>query len=161
MNNKAQLGLGVLLTTFVAIVVGLALWQGSFSGVVATTELVTYTNNTFTAAAVNSTITLNGQSTSGHIFTNATSGVIIPNANFTVSNYVLSNGQLISTVKTLDGNQHAGRSVNVSYTSEPFGYQTNGGSRSIIGLILIFAALAIAVVALIPTLRSEVLGLFR
>ena len=142
MDRKGQLTLGVILTVFISILVGLVLLQGSYQYIGETTLTNTYTNNTITLASVNSTVNLNGQAASSVILINATSGAVVPTNSYTVNNYVLSNGVLTTNIKTLDGAAYASRSVNASYVSEPYGYATNGGTRSIINLIAIFGGLS-------------------
>lgn len=163
MNRKGQIeGVGIILSCFFAIIIGVALYQGTFQSISTATNTVTYVNNSVTLPAVNSTVNLNGQAAYSVILINATSGAVVSSNGYTVNNYVLSNGALTTNIKVLDaGSAYASKGVNASYTSEPFGYETNSGSRAVIGLITVFAALSIAILALMPTLRSDLMNMVR
>lgn len=151
MNKKAQIaGIGVLITVAIAVIVGAILLQASAPSVANVNTLQTITNQTFTLPAQNATATLgSGQATSNVVVQNRTSGAIVVASEYTITNYVLSNGVLVSRL-TLNGANYSTNVVNVSYTQEPFGYATDSGSRAVIGLVLVFAALAILVVVVTP-----------
>lgn len=150
MNNKAQLaGIGIFITIAIAVIVGAILLQAAAPSVASMNTILTVNNESLTLPAAPGNVTLKGQATFNHILTNRTSGTPIPASNFTVYNDVLVNGQLVSILRLLDGN-FSGNVVNVSYTYESFGYANDGGTRAIIGLVLIFSAIAIFVVVLTP-----------
>jgi hypothetical protein len=160
--NKRGLGdgitIGSFILMFVAIIVAVSLLTGGITGNVGilTTKSV-ITNQTITFPSNITSVTLRGQAVDSVVVKNA-SGFTIPSGNYTISNYVVSNGQLISTITGV-GLLFSGNATNISYVSEPYGYDTNGGGRVIANLIIIFAALAIAVVALVPVLRNGVIDL--
>lgn len=159
MNNRGQtITVGAIILTFVAVIVGLAIFDGGITNPVAQiTQTVDVTNQTATFGVAGSNTTLKGQAISNVVVTNAT-GFLVPATNYTINNYQVSNGQLITSLTVKAGNVgFAGNTSNVSYTYEPYGYATQSGSRAIIGLIVIFAALAIGLIALVPTLRSGIL----
>ena len=150
MNNKAQLaGLGVLLTVALGIIVGAILLQASAPAVAQVNTLQNINNQSITLPATNGNVSLTGQSASNVILTNRTSGTVVPASNYTITNNVLINGQLYAVLQLKDGN-FSGNVMNISYTSEPFGYANDSGSRVMIGLVLVFGALAIFAMAISP-----------
>ena len=162
MSKKAQAGVGVFIMVTVVIIVGLViLGQVSFTNIGTMTKTVNVVNGSVTAPAYGAVTYLNGQAARDIVVINATSNTIIPSTNYTVTNYVNVNGEL-KTVFNASGNSNLGwygKSINVTYTYEPYGYDTNSGNRSVIALVAIFAALAVAVIALVPVLREEVIDL--
>ncbi|GAF93813.1 unnamed protein product, partial [marine sediment metagenome] len=97
------------------------------------------------------------------------SGVVIYNetgddqligaANYTIVNNVLnpSTTELsVSILPDVDGGETYKSVWLISGTAQPLGYIAESGGRSIAGLIIIFAALAVMMVALIPSLRSKI-----
>lgn len=162
MNNKGQAFgmMGAVLVTFILVIVGLALFNGGILGNIgATTNTIYNANETITFPS-GTALAITGQAVTGDfIATNATDGTTITAANYTTANYQLVNGELTATIINASS-EYAGDSVNLSYTYEPLGYATSSGARALIGLIAIFAALAIAVLALVPTFRSGVMNMF-
>jgi hypothetical protein len=160
-NNKGQITLGTFILMSVGIIFALALFTGGItSNIGVMTNKVNYVNVTYTAPAeAGASITLSGQANTNVIVINATSGTVIPASNYTITNYVVNNGVLTSTLTANAGNTLGwhGKGINVSSTVEPFGYETNSGSRAIISMIAVFAALAVVVFALWPVIGSRVL----
>jgi hypothetical protein len=161
MNRKAQLiSVGAIIIVFMSIIIGLALLSGSFANIgnVINTNTVVNSSQTFPVAGAN--LTLTGQAASSMTIINRTSGVVVPATNYTINNYNIdTTGSLYSYITGNPGT-YGGNTVNVSYTYEPLGYAKESSNRTIVGLIAIFAALAIAVVALVPGIR-EAVGLSR
>lgn len=161
MNKKGQASsntIGAIIVAFVTVIVGIAVvFQGGTSAIGTLTQTSTNNNQTITFPANGVNTSLIGQSVSAVVITNATSGAIVPATNYTISNNVLLNNELVGRIQGLTGDYN-GRSVNISYTYEPFGYQTSTGNRTIVQLILIFAGLGIALAAFIPAVRSGVLS---
>ena len=160
MNKKGQIGVGSIVIVAIAIIVGLVLLQASSAPVATITDTVTNVNTSFTApGGLGQTVTLLGQANRNLIVVNGTNGVVIPASNYTIRNYVVSNGQLISTLEpnglTTLGWQN--KTILVTATTEPYGYDTNGGGRAIASLIIVFFALAIAVIALLIILKSGII----
>lgn len=144
-SKKGQMQVGGFVLMFIGVIVALALLGsgGISDGVTVVTQTVNQVNQTFTAGAVGGNVTLNGQAAYNLVYTNATSGVAIASTNFTVTNYVLTNGDPRATLKTNANSVYAGKSVNITYTYEPVGYATDSGTRSITQLITILSALAV------------------
>jgi len=161
MNRKGAEGItiGAIIMVFVGVIFGLVILTDGISNQVASiTQTATVVNSTQTFPAAGANLTLTGQLVSDFIATNSTDGVTIGTGNYTIYNMQLLNGELTALLEA-NTTPYNSQDVNLSYTYEPFGYQTNSGSRALLGLIIIFAALAIAVFALVPTLRSGVLQL--
>jgi len=160
-SKKAEMGdIGLILVMFIAVLVGLILFAAIAQNVGLTRDLGRIDNETVTTAANGSTITLNGKLVSGLFIYNATgdpaatggngTGNLV--SNFTLTNNVLSNGELIVTLRS-DHEQLSSASMNVSYDYQPLTFIAESGTRSIAGIIIIFTALAVFV-ASIPRLRD-------
>ena len=163
MNTKGSEGLnvGTFILLAVGIIVALTLLTGGISSNVGkVSQTVVWTNQVVTSAAAGSAVELTGiQALKGDItITNTTSGTAIPASNYTITNYYVSNGQLVVRLQSNAGQiGFQGKSINVSATVvEPFGYDTNAGGRVMINLVIIMAALAIAVVVIVPIVKNGV-----
>lgn len=159
MNKKGQLGyIYILVILAVGVLFATSILKELSNPVATLTNKVNVFNQTLTAPAVGENVTglLYGQAVSNVIVTNATNGVLIPSSNYSITNYVLaSDGTLKTTFQSLQGNiGFQGRSINVSYTYEPFGYDTNPSGRATASLILLGAALIIMAFVLVPVLRN-------
>ena len=167
MNKKGAVDgttgmIGVIVTVMVLLVVGVVLLQASAQQVGSST-------NTYTLANASLGVMTNGTSiyipncqaaTSVKIF-NATGDVEIPSTNYTLTNYVVNNGVLSArvapAVTVTAGVAFNKGTATIDAVCEPYGYITDSGGRAVAGLIVIMFAIALAVVALTPTLRSGVL----
>jgi len=166
--GASSLGMaGVLLTVFVGVVIALALFTGGIAPqVYSATNTYSLTNDTVTLAShptVNVT-DITGQeyiATPAAVITNASnhSQAVIASTNITIGEGVSTTSGLKSVQLTVLDTVWSGQNVNVSYTFGADGYIDNAGGRSLAGLIVLFAALAIGIVALVPTLRNGVLDL--
>jgi len=161
MNKKGESILAMFITITIVIIVGLVLLQASAPNVATITTTQSIANRTYTWPANGANLTLEGQATSGLIAINSTGNISITSPNYTVSNYVLSNGALISRLTVNAVSSYSNQPVNISYTYEPYGYATNGGTRAITGLVLIFTSLAILVVAFLLLRESDVFDIFK
>jgi len=164
MNRKGEqtnLGLGLILTVAIGLIAALALMPAIFQNVGTTTNTATATNATYDVAGAGVTIDLLGQELIGTPFVvNESSGEALT----VTTDYVIDEGVSTSTgVKTIRytpaGAIYATTGVNITYEYGPDGYIDSSGGRSMAGLIAIFAALAVAVFALSPTLKSGVLNM--
>lgn len=160
MNARGQLGIGVIITVFIAIVTGVILLQASAPAVAQVTQTFNIVNNSDSNFPANAAVlVLNGQAVSNVVVYLENNFTLVPATNYTITNYDVSTGVLRSTLTGI-GSTYSGQAINISYTYEPLGYARDAGSRAITNIILIFSALAVAVVALTPTLRNGVLDLF-
>jgi len=162
MNTKGQgVTIGLLIITAVTIIVGLVLLTGTspFIGTATTTGTANYqvTPNPSTS------IDLLGQEliTLTSVI-NGSGAAVDCSANFTIAEGVsprTGTKRILLTNTTGTkwcGNGATTALVNVTYTYGPEGYIDDAAGRAVAPLILIFFALAIAVVALIPSLRSGI-----
>lgn len=159
--KKGQVGMGLVLVAFVAIIVALALYTGALPFIGTATNTQVLVNQTFTSpAASGSTVDLVGQELlDTPIVTNATGALLIEDANYTIAEAVSAVDGLKRITYTADTAEFNDQELNVSYSYGAEGYIDNSGGRSIATLIAIFAALAVAVIALVPTLRG--MNVFR
>lgn len=156
MNSKGQVAVGMLIMSFIAVIVGITLLLALIPS---TSNLTTLSNtyNDSVTAGMGINVTLTGQKATNVVPTNQSTGGILPTTNYTVeNNVILTDGTLGSRIRFKEGNL-IGAKVNMSYTYEPLGYADDSATRSIVPLILIFGALAILVFVLTPTLRSGII----
>jgi len=160
MDRKGEIGIGVLLLTFIGVLVGLILFQaiaqeaGSSTNTVALVNVTTGANNDTTAYLTDY------RAISGVIIVNGTDGIDVNSGNYTVTNNVIdptTGGLAVSIVPVADDLGEWSGDWLISGTAQPTTYIASSGARAITGLIAVFFALAVAIVALVPTLRSEVL----
>jgi len=161
MNKQGEVGIMAFLIVFIGIITALVLFQGLSPFLSTLRDTATASNVTYTLP--NSTTTdLTGQELlSTPTVTNSTD-VMGP---ISAGNYTIDEGVSATTgLKTIQftwaaASEDAGQTpMNLTYDYGADGYLDNSAGRSIVGLISIFAALAIAVIALSPTLRSDVIG---
>jgi len=81
---------------------------------------------------------------------NATGGETIDSTNWSVSNYQLVSGNLVPLMNMTTASKYKGSTqrLNLTYSYEPYGYVTDSGSRAVVGLIVLFSALALAIAVL-------------
>lgn len=161
-NKKGQIGVGPLVVVAVVIIVGVIFMQVIAQQVGSSTNTITLANSSFTSAAEGSSAYLDSyRAISSVVIYNAT-GTLVPAANYTVTNNVINptTGSLSVQVATGAVNAYANDTWNISGTAQPVTYIADGGARSVAGLIVIMFALAVAVVALSPTLQSKMLEMF-
>jgi len=160
--QTAQIGIAVIMMTFITVLVGVVLFQTIAQEAGSTTTLGSLPNTTI--SVVNGTTTyLDYRALSGVIINNATAGLpLTVDDDYIVTNNVIDPSDGTLSVGIAVGPKHniASNSWNISATSaQETTYITSGGGRAVVGLIAIFFALAIAVIALEPTLRSNVLDM--
>ena len=148
----------MIFTIFVGTIIAATLIATIGDSIFTQTNTIAVTNNTVTAAAVNTTLDVSGREllTTIEIY-NATN----------VTDSLVGLGGLLQTGTATDGllsvqlilndtaSAFAGESVNISYTANPDGFLSDGGARSIANLILIFAALAILVFTIVVIFQNE------
>jgi hypothetical protein len=166
MNNKGQMGLaGGLIMVAITIIVGIILLTASaqnIGDVVNTNNLV---NQSLGAAAVQHTTQYiaNCRALSSVVVFNATGDAEVPATNFTITNNALdASGNLAVNItpKVMDAKVLANNRGlwQVSGVCQPTTYDNSSGGRAIAGIIIIMFAVALAVVSLTPSLRSDILG---
>jgi len=158
-NKKGQMNMGMILMSFIAIIVGVILFQTIAQEVGSSTNTVSVANQTETLAANGEDIYIEEyRALSDVVILNATDNATISSGNYTVTNNAINPTTGALSVKvTTDDAEFESSSVRVSGTAQPLTYIDSSGGRSMALLIPIMFALAIAVVALEPTLRSKIL----
>ncbi len=164
MNKKGQFEMGMIIGIFMLIVVGTALLTSSAQNVGDVTNTIDIANDTL--SSTNGTTLalltqLDGKFVSDVVVYNGSDDVIVASGNYTIFQNQVINGvetALINVSANPVGLQV--QAWNISYTSQPTTYDSNSGGRAIAGLITLFFALAIALVALQPTLRSGIIEKF-
>ena len=156
--NKKGTSIGLIVISFIGIIVALALFTPIADTTGDMTNLRTVTNSPITTAAVNASTTLVGrEATTAITVVNASDGTDWSD-NFTVTTRNVAGSLAILLTSSQDA-EDAGQTeqaANVTYSYKPQGYNNDSGSRGIVGMILIFAALTIMAFAYGPV--REALG---
>lgn len=148
-NNK----LGMAIMIFIAVLVGLILLQASAVSVGEVTNTISVVNQSITTAANGLAVNLQGREVSDVIIRN--SSVLFNTVNYSTLNNRIVNGAFGTAQLQTDNAFMASQSVNASYTYEPFGYIDDSGGRSVASLILIFFALIILIVSILPAIKER------
>lgn len=161
MNKKAATELnfaGIIVLTAIAVIIGLSLLGtvATDTGKMLNTE--TLVNGSYAIGSVIGGITwIQGQELlSTPVVYNATDGTVINSGNWTITegvNPTTGNKQIKYT--KLSNNFNGTVKLNYNYGHE--GYVEDVGSRATVPLIILFFALLIMVIALVPVLRSGLL----
>jgi hypothetical protein len=156
MNKNGQVGAIVL--AFVGILVGVALFLTISQSIGVSTSTVDVANKSLGAIAVNGTAQYftDYVNLDSIVIYNATGDALIPATNYSITNHFVYNGAEVVKIMpnyTASPIQNFSSIWKVSGTAEPQGY-IGGAGRTVALIIPIFFALAIAVVALEPTLRN-------
>lgn len=162
MDNKGQVKIGFIIVSVVAILVGLALYSGTFAENIGTMTKTSATiNKSFTMPAVGSSseLTMCGQKALTYSIVNATDHINIPTTNYTITQSTGVDGYLTAKVTTAAGG-FGSKAVNVTCTYEPKGYITDSGSRGIVAIIAIFMAILIMIAAM-PNIRDKLFDAIR
>ncbi len=168
MNKKAQVEgvLGAILVMFIGVLVGLILFQAVAQETGRSLNTLVFNDSsdgsTTTLGANGTRLDLTGQDLlSTPVVTNITSGIVVQAGNYTIDE-VVSTSTGVKTISYLVLTpEYASQEVNITYTYGPDGYIDNAAARSIVPLITIFFALAIAVIALSPTMRGALSDMFK
>lgn len=158
MNKNGQVGLNFVLIALIGILVGIVLLPTIAEFVSKSTGTVSLVNGTYTAPAEGSSIDLPGQELLSTPIVNNVSGPSVPTTNYTIAEGISNTTSLKRILLTMPvGSGYDAQEINISYDFGPEGYIDNAGGRSLASLVIIFVALAIAVIALVPTLKSKIL----
>ena len=161
MDKKGEVGVFGLVLIAMAVIVGSVLLTSSAQNVGTMTNTYDSANVSFTLPANNTLTELTPcyqKNVSAVVIYDPTGALVLPSANYTVSQGASSVDGFLATKIILNNvnTTWAGDPANVSCTYEPFGYVSDSGSRTIVGLIIIFGALMLFAWT-IPNLR-EMLG---
>ena len=167
MNKKGQFSaeLGLIIIVAITLVVGVVLFQVIAQEVGKSTNTVALENQSL-GVLVNGTDTYvtNCRAISGVQIWNATNDVEIPADNFTIVNNQIhpTTGSLTVVIEPnvtpLPPHHFNEGAATIDATCQPLTYIADTGGRAMANIIVIFFALAVAVVALTPSLRSGVLN---
>jgi len=140
-------GISTLIIGFMGVIVALAIFQGLTDPIANMREEVSAENITFTAAATLGGFTaIEGREltdTVTVVIWNATFSEYPSTGNFSVAHSLDSNADLSIRVNVTAEGWQAGV-YNITYSYRPDGYDNSSAGRSIIAIVLIFAALGIA-----------------
>ena len=162
-NKKGQLNLGIILVSFIAIIVGVVLFQaiaqeaGSATGLTSLTDYSLGTQTNATTYYIDNyrdlgTYTIYGNGT--------VAPVALTAGNYTVVENIVNPTTGALAVSILPASEYTATVWQINATDvQASTYVSDSAARSIVGLIAIFFALAIAIIALEPTLRSGVLNM--
>jgi hypothetical protein len=160
MNKQGQVTVGVILLLAIALLVGLVIFQQIASNVDAGTRTNSGTvvaTNSLITGILNTKVELTGQElVSVQAVTNRTDGTTVAAANYTIAECVRPSDGLkgICYTATGSGAPKANGPINVSYTYYPAGYIDDSAGRSMFGLIVLLAAIAIAIIVLAPLVKQ-------
>jgi len=159
-NKNGQIGISVILTVFIAILVGVVLFQAIAQSVGTSVNTVAVANTSLTTV-VNGTAQYftDYRALSGVVVYNETGG-LIGASNYTVTNNVVHNGALSVSILPHYAATAYVSAWQVSGTAQPTTYIANSGGRAMANLITIFFALAVVIIALSPVLQSKILETF-
>lgn len=165
MNKKGQTLQGFLMI-FIAVIVGVILLTASAQNIGDVTNTVDVANQSINCQTNGTTLAnidqLRGKYASGLVVYNGSDDVVITSAHYTLYNNQVINGEETAGINCSSKiASYKAQNWNVSYTYQPTTYESNAGGRAVAGLIIIFFALAIAVITLVPTLRSGVLDMVK
>lgn len=162
MDKKGQVNLGLIVMVFITVLVGVVLFQviSQEVGRATTTSEI----NVTLGAVTNGTdvYMTDWRSISSPIIINGTTGSTIAAGNYTITNNAIdptTGGLSIRIEPHADSPEVSSQVWNISGTAQPVTYIADSGGRALAGMIAIFFALAIAIIALEPTLRGGILNL--
>lgn len=173
MSKKAQMSVGIVIMVFLTVIVGVILLDAAADEVGRSTSLVTLTNQSYAIGANGTFFNFTGFKNFDNVviynYTNesgksANDAAIEPRI-ILAGNYTIHNNQVVDGAEAvqleLRDAEFASTAygLNITATAQPTAYVSDSGARAVINLVLIFFALAVAVVALSPTLRSKVLNM--
>ena len=165
MDKKGEIGIGVLMLTFISVLVGLILLQAVAPNIGQATNSYSYTtatkNYTTTLPAANgSKVWLNGQDLlSTPTVYNMTGALTWGTGNYTIAEGVNPTTGVKGIYLQADRfpNAALANPVNITYEYGSDGYINNSGGRAMANLILIFFAMAVLGVVLYPVIKERFL----
>ncbi len=158
MNNKGQGQVGMFIMVAIAVIVGTILLVASAQEVGKSTDTIAVVNYSLDGVTNGTQINITEYKfISGVTVINETHGNAIGAGNYTITNNVIDpvSGDLKVTIDPTVSDPEDGWNWKASFTAQPLGYITDSGGRSIAGLIIIFFALLVAIIALIPVLKEK------
>lgn len=162
MNSKGQMTIAIFVGVFITILVGLILFETIAQEVGSSTNQDPITEYTFTSAANGSSVYITAyKSITPDQITNGTAGIVIGASNYTITNNVIdpTTGSLAVQVATAANAEVGlgGEVWSINGTAQRPDYISSSGARSVAGLITLMFAIAIAIIAMSPVVKSGVL----
>lgn len=162
MNKKAQVDMkiGIIIMIAIIAIVGTVLMTSSAQNLELYRNTHDVVNESFSSTNGTTGVVITGcQQMLSVVVYNGSDDIIVTSGNFSITQNNIVDGVLVARFN-VSANPVGlqAQNWNVSYTCEPFGFDTNSGGRAISGLIIIFGMLAIAVAVLGPTLKDEILS---
>ncbi|MFP4457172.1 MAG: hypothetical protein ACLFPS_05875 [Clostridia bacterium] len=163
MNRQAQIGIGALIVLAITLIIGAIFVQVVAQEVGGSTSTIAVANQSETLAANGESIYIEEyKHLTDVVILDASDNSTIAEGNYTVTNNVINPTTNALSVKvTTDDAEFASNAVRVSGTAQPLDYISDSGGRAMANLIIILFALSIAIVALIPSVRSEVMNMMN
>ena len=161
MNNKGQVGVGAILIMAISVIVGVILFTAVAQQVGSSTSTVTINKSTGTVVNETAVYLLEYRSISSVVVYNETGGAVIAAADYVLTNNVIdpTTGGLSVRIVPEFASNNSKYIWYVTGTAQKTDYIADNAGRAIAGLIAVFFALAIAVVAITPSLKSGLLDL--
>lgn len=158
MNNRGEteVSIGLLIGIFMVVVIGTALLTSSAQNLGPVRNTVAIANDTYSGTNATNT-SIAGKLWTGLVVYNATNDILVSAGNYTLYNNIVVDGTETARLEmNVVNNSDLNNDWLISGTFQQTSYDTSAGGRAIAGLIIVFFALAIAVVVLVPTLRNRV-----
>ncbi len=152
---NSNVDMKVFFAIFIGVILAVALLVPAADTIFNSTNTFNTTNESVTAPVVNSTLTLTGRS-----LVTGTTPVVRNATNFALQNTgIFVTAGLINGVQTVflstndTGSDNAGNAVNVTYLFVPDGF-VRGAGGTILGLVVLFGALATLVFVVVKVVRE-------
>lgn len=170
MNKNGQITTGLVISAAIVLIVAIILFQASAENIGGVTTTGTWNTSTKSGVSTGYALTAAGTVT---VLTGqellSTPAVWNQNGSYDCSsNVTIAEGVSTTTgTKRILMTTNAGidendlgycTNVNVSYEYAPEGYIDDAGGRSVATIVVLLTALAVAVVALVPTFRSGIIN---
>lgn len=159
MNKKGQVGVAQIILIFVAVIVGVIIFQAIAQESGKATNTISVANESL-GTIDNTTVYLtNYRAISDVVIYNESGDAIVPSSNYTITNNVIhpTTGALsvqIVPAADPDTEEYYGFEWTISGTAQPLTYVADSGGRAMVALIPIFFALLVALIALYPVYES-------
>lgn len=159
-NKRGEVNqVGMIIIIAVTLIVGVILFQVIEQQIGTSTNTIAVANTSLATVVNGTTQYLNYRALSDVVIFNETGNVLVSSGNYTVTNNVIHPTTGALSVSILPDASAAYKSAwKVSGTAQPTTYIASQGARSLAGLIGIFFALALVLVALTPILREKILS---
>lgn len=161
MNKKGQIGVGAIIMVAITVIVGAIFLVAIAQETGKSTNTVSVANASLGVADNDTAVYLTDYRALSDVVVWNESEVIIPSTNYTVTNNQIDPTTGSLSVKVQPNSaaiwNYTDWTWTISGTAQPVTYVAESGGRAMVSLIVIFFAIAVAFVALEPTLRSNLL----